>query len=198
MVGIKRGTFVISESRTYVLFLAEPLKQSGKHYFRLELPIGYENGPYGVKKYYSNEVDKNGYILSCIPAEMYDETDRWLHRDENRMKNTSGIEWDCVKLVKRYRYREVRPKTLLFALPRIMVKALEEELNTQANLEFIAENPTYSQGPYYKDNHYCMVFRIQSSGMETVRTYWDLTIHKEITVFFTDKEAIFGTGVEPS
>lgn len=82
MTSIKRNTFVISESRTYVLFTAEVLQPSGKHYFRLEVPFGYENNPYGAEKYFSNEINRDASIIACIPAEMYDETDAWLHRDD--------------------------------------------------------------------------------------------------------------------
>ncbi len=107
------------------------------------------------------------------------------------------MSWDCIKLVKRYGYREKRPKIFLFSLPRIVVKSLEEELTRQANFQFIAENPRYADGgPYHQENHYCVVFKVESSGLEYITTYWDYKLHREITVFFSDNVAIFGVGLE--
>ncbi len=108
-------------------------------------------------------------------------------------------ELDCIKLVKRYGYREKTPKIFLFSLPRIMVKSLEEELTKQANLQYVAENPHYKHvGPYDHENHYCVVFKVESSGLEYIATYWDYKRYREVTIFFTDNEAIFGIGLDSS
>jgi len=84
LIDVKKGTYLVSPTSTYVLFTAEELAPSGKHYYRLEIPMGYENNPFGAKKYFSNEIDPKISIIACIPAEIYDETDAWLHRDDYR------------------------------------------------------------------------------------------------------------------
>lgn len=85
-----KDTFVASESRTYVLFVAEDLPPDGGHYIRLQVPAGYDNNPYGIKKYFSNEINEDASIIAIIPAEMYDETYAYLHRNDHQEEREIG------------------------------------------------------------------------------------------------------------
>lgn len=194
MVGIKRSTSsVVSPTRRYVISYMHTFDSKERLFDLKNLSELYVNDINGAISYFKNcpLFDLKTIIISCVPYEFHVKNIR-----EEDKKNRAISEWDCVKLVKRYGYREKEPETFLFALPRIMVKELEEELTQQANLQFMAEFPRYAHGgPYNKENHYSVVFRIVSSGLEHITTYWDHILHREITIYFTDREAIFGLGL---
>lgn len=85
-----------------------------------------------------------------------------------------------VTLVKRYGYRQARPKKFLFSIPRIWVKDLEEELCKQAGK--------------FMDNHVTFVFQVKNP--HEIISYNPMDFHCLVSVFFTDLTAIFGIGID--